>query len=147
MPTDADRLDALKTFGRFVEGVQLIILGTFGQYLASGGAQQLSGAQWRTAREWFGGYQNVGWSLIGITIIGLLGLLSLGFTKSEIPYTILMWIYTISAATWFIGIGITHGLARVGSTGLWTLGLAGLFFLSTRIGITVAAPKKPKETK
>lgn len=140
MPTSGDRLDTLRNFGRFVEGSQLIILGTFGQNIVGGGSERLSGAQWNTARNWFGGYQNVGWSLIVIAAIGLLGLLTLAVTRSDLAYTVLMWIYSVSAGIWFIAIGITHGLSRTGSTGLWTLGLAGLFFLTTRVSITIAAP-------
>lgn len=134
------RLVRLKNFGRFTEGLQIIILGTFGQYIYSGGAQQLGAKHWEAAREFFGGYQGVGISLMVIASIGLLGLLTLGFTKQDTLYSILMWIYSLSAATWFITVGITHHLAQSGSTGLWSLGMAGLWFLGTRIAVTIAAP-------
>jgi len=134
-----DRLRLLKNLGRVADGLQIGILLTMGQYLYSGGAQKLSGAQWVPARDWFGGYQNVGISLIVIGVIGLIGLFSLAVTRRDYVYAAIMWVYSLLAASWFIGIGITHGLARAGSTGLWTLGLSGLFFLFTRIAITVAS--------
>ncbi|ASZ74763.1 membrane protein [Mycobacterium phage Phabba] len=141
------RLALLKNFGRATDAFQIIVLATFGQYLAEGGAQQLKAPHWDAARAFFGGYQNVGISLIAIACIGLLGLFSLAWTKRDVLYTWLMWIYSISAFLWFAIIGITHAIARSGSTGLWSLGLAGCFFLFTRIAITIATPLQPEAVR
>jgi hypothetical protein len=133
------RLRWLKTFGRFTEGFQIIVLATFGQNIYSGGAQHLDAPHWRAAREFFGGYQGVGISLIVISLVGLLGLFSLAWTDSDWLYNTLMWGYSLAAFFWFVIIGITHHLAHSGSTGLWSLGLAGMFFLFSRIAITVSS--------
>ena len=143
----SQRLATLKNFGRATDAFQIIVLATFGQYLAEGGAQQLKAKHWDVARDWFGGYQGVGISLIIIACIGLLGLFSLAWTKRDVLYTWLMWIYSVSAFLWFVIIGITHALARSGSTGLWSLGLAGCFFLFTRIAITIANPLQPEAAR
>jgi hypothetical protein len=141
------RLTWLKNLGRFTDGLQIIILATFGQYLYSGGAQQLTSEHWQAAKDFFGGYQNVGISLIAIATLGLVGLFSLAWTRTDNLYNVIMWVYSLAAATWFIGIGITHHLARSGSTGLWSLGLAGLFFVFTRLAITIAEPIHFEESK
>lgn len=139
----AEKVAALKTLGRLADGVQIIILATMGQYLYAGGSQQLTGKHWTYAIDFFNGYQNVGLSLIVIASIGLLGLFSL-LLETDVVNLILMWIFSVSATVWFIGVGISHGIASqaipgAGSTGLWTLGLAGLFFIFSRIAITIGS--------
>lgn len=141
------RLELLKSLGRFTDGIQIIILGTFGQFIYAGGAQQIKARHWTAAREFFGGYQGVGLSLIAIACVGLLGLFSLAITKTDRAYMVLMWAFSLSAAAWFIAVGLTHTLARTGSTGLWSLGLAGLFFLFSRVAITIATPIHPEEIR
>ncbi|ACH62183.1 hypothetical protein MYRNA_216 [Mycobacterium phage Myrna] len=138
------RLTTLKNFGRITDAFQIIVLGTFGQYLYSGGAEQLKAKHWNAARDFFGGYQGVGMAIMVIAGIGLLGLFSLALTKRDWVYTILMWIYSLAAFLFFVIVGITHHLAQSGSTGLWSLGLAGCFFLFTRIAITIATPLQPE---
>ncbi|QZE10528.1 membrane protein [Mycobacterium phage ScoobyDoobyDoo] len=140
-----DRLEKLRGFGRLTEAIQIITLMTFGQYLYGGGAQQLSAKHWQPARDFFGSYQGVGNCLMFIAFIGLLGLFSSAFTWSARAYPYIMWAYSLSAAAWFITVGITHALARSGSTGLWSLGMAGLWFLTTRIAVQLAAPIHRKE--
>lgn len=146
------RVNRLKLVGRITDGLQIIIMGTMGQYLHSGGSQKLSGKHWDYAKDFFGGYQNIGSSLMIITLIGFIGLFSLAFTDTDTVYTVIMWIFSVLAAAWFIGIGITHGYAAVtipgaGSTGLWTLGLAGLFFLFSRIVITITNSIRVEESQ
>lgn len=143
--TSARRLLRLKNLGRVTEGLQVLILLTFGQYLYSGGAQQLKAKHWENARDFFGGYQGVGLSILIIAVIGLVGLFSLAVTETDHLYTVIMWIFTLAAVFWFMGSGISHALAQSGSTGLWSLGMTALWFLTTRMAITIAAPLHPEK--
>jgi hypothetical protein len=138
------KLHALQTLGRWVDALQIIILATMGQYLYGGGSQKLNAPHWKPSRDFLGGYQHIGISLMIISLIGFAGLFSLAVTKTDRVYNVLMWLFSGSAGVWFIGIGIAQGWASnnipgAGSTGLWTLGLSGLFFLFSRAAIWIAS--------
>lgn len=132
----------LRRVVHYTETAQIILVATMGYYLANGGGQGLSGMHWSYARDFFGGYRNVGLSLVAIAALGILGLFSLAVTKTNRVYLVLTWAFSAVAAVWFIAVGISHGYASAtipgsGNTGVWTLGLAGLFFLFTRIVATI----------
>ena len=145
------RLKRLKQLYRWIEALQIIALATMGQYLYGGGNQKLDGKHWVYAREFLGGYQNVGLSLMIIAFIGFVGLISLAITEGDRLYRIVGWIFSGSAALWFFSVGLSHGWASAtipgaGSTGLWTLGVfsAG-FFIGSRIAITILNGISTKE--
>ena len=148
--TDEKRQRRIKTLGRTADTIQIIALGTMGQYIYEGGSQQLSAKHWAPVRDLMGGYQNVGLSLIFIALIGLVGVFSLAVTKTDRVYTVIMWVFSALAIAWFWTIGGFHGYASAtipgaGSTGAWTLGLAGMFFLFTRLAITIGVDPYSKD--
>lgn len=117
-----------------------------GQYIYGGGAQDLTGKHWKPIRDFFGGSQPIGWSLMVIAGIGFLGIVGLAITDGHHLYNRIMWVFSILATAWFWSIGIAQGYINLtvegaGSTGVWTLGLAGCFFLFTRLGISLARSK------
>lgn len=144
------RINSIKRVGRATETFQIIVLAVMGQNIHSGGAQQLRGKHWEPVTRFFGGYQHVGLSLFVIASIGLLGLFSLAVTKTDTAYKVLMWIFSLSATGWFWFIGCWHGWAALnipgaGNTGFWTLGLAGGFFLFSRLAISIGTNPYHKE--
>lgn len=144
------RINSIKTVGRATEAFQITVLAVFGQNIYWGGSQQLDGKHWEPVRDFFGGYQHVGLSLFIIATIGLLGLFSLAVTDNDTAYKILMWIFSLSATAWFWFVGCWHGWAALtisgaANTGFWTLGLAGGFFLFSRIAISIGTNPYTKE--
>lgn len=144
------RINSIKKVGRATEAFQIFVLAIMGQNIYAGGGQQLSGKHWEPVRNFFGGYQHVGISLFVIATIGLLGLFSLVVTYTDTLYKVLMWTFSLLATAWFWFVGCWHGWAALnvpgaGNTGFWTLGLAGAFFLFSRIAISIGTNPYTKE--
>lgn len=137
------KLRQLHALGRTTDAVQVIILGTMGQYfLTAGGAKQLSAPHWVGYRDFWGGQVGTGWSVLAIAIWGLAGIFSLAITSSTRTYNVMMSVFSVVACAWcWACAGFqTHALFALGAgnAGLWTWTLAGLFFLFSRLAILIA---------
>lgn len=137
------KLHSLQTMGRITDGVQVIILGTLGQYLYTSGALAVDAPHWIQFRDFMGGQHNVGLSVMLIALVGLSGIFTLAWTKTDTTYTWLMWVFSVAAMLWCWTVAgfNTHALVaeHIGNSGLWAWGLSGLFFLFSRIAITIAS--------
>lgn len=134
-----EQLHTLNALGRFVEGIQVIILLTMGQYLYANGGVQLNAPHWRGFTEFVGGEHSVGILIMGLGLIGLIGMF--GRAISPKVHLVITWIFSILAAIfcWTVAGFQTYALVhdQAGNAGLWTWGLNGLFFLFSRTAITI----------
>lgn len=143
-PRHDSKISALHKVGRANDAIQIIVWGTFGQFLLTDkfGEVQLRAPQWREFADWIGGQQAAGWSVLAAAILGLLGLFSLAWTKSDNTYTALMWVFSVYVALWcFTVAGFqTHAMIvhDAGNAGFWNWSLVGCYFLFSRLAITLS---------
>jgi len=89
-----------------------------------------------------GGQVHVATSVLVIALIGLAGMFSLAITESDLVYTVIMWVYSSLAAVWCLMVAgfLTYAMVTMGAgnAGPWNWTLVGLFFISSRLAITIS---------